>query len=75
MPTRKLRRLPREGTKDRAKLEAMRRRGGATQAELQDIDGNDGYGTYIHDCGRYAEFLGLECKVTGTGSRRCYELV
>jgi hypothetical protein len=38
----KLRRLPGNGTKDRAKLEAMRRAGGARQSELQDIDGNGG---------------------------------
>jgi hypothetical protein len=37
----KLGKLPREGTKDRAKLEAMRRLGsprGASQRELNDID-------------------------------------
>src|ERR1700722_19377548 len=44
---RRLRGLPAIGTKDRAKLEAMRGVGpppGATQAELQKIDGNGGRG-------------------------------
>lgn len=75
MPTHKMRQLPREGTKDRAKLEAMRRPRGAGQTELQDIDGNGGYGTYSRDCERYAEFLGLRCKVTGIGAGRRYELI
>ena len=66
---RTLRRLPADGTKDRAKLEAMRQPGGARQRELQDIDGNGGYGTYKNDGARYAIFLDLELKISGSGWR------
>lgn len=80
MPTRKLSNLPREGTKDRQKMDAMRRPGGATQIELQAIDaegipGSQGYGTYKNDCARYAEFLNLKCKIEGSGKTRRYSLV
>jgi hypothetical protein len=72
---RKLKRLPAEGTKDRAKLEAMRRPAGARQDELQEIDGNGGWGTYKNDCAVYAELLGAECKIWGSGASRRYRLV
>jgi hypothetical protein len=72
---RKLNRLPGEGTKDRAKLEAMRRPNGVTQRELQEIDGNDGWGTYKNDGARYAEFLRLKLQISGDGSSRRYRLV
>ncbi len=72
---RKLNRLPAQGTKDRAKLEAMRRSGGAWQVELQDIDGNGGWGTYKNDGKAYADFLGLELQISGSGSKRLYRLV
>jgi hypothetical protein len=72
---RKLSRLPAQGTKDRAKLEAMRRPCGAKQHELQDIDGNGGWGTYKNDGRRYAEFLGCELKISGNGPNRLYRLV
>jgi hypothetical protein len=70
----KLGKLPREGTKDRAKLEAMRRIGpphGATQLELQKIDGL-GWGTYKNDGARYAEILDGELKIWGSGPDRRY---
>ncbi|UFX48596.1 hypothetical protein HAP47_0018805 [Bradyrhizobium sp. 41S5] len=70
-----LKRLPAERTKDRAKLEAMRRPGGARQHELQEIDGNGGYGTYKNDGARYAAFLALELKISGSGTNRLYRLV
>jgi hypothetical protein len=70
-----MRRLPAIGTKDRAKLEAMRRPGGSRQSELQDIDGNGGYGTYKNDGARYASFLKLELKISGSGSNRLYQLI
>jgi hypothetical protein len=40
--------------------------------ELQDIDGNGGWGTYG---ARYADFLGLELKISGSGPNRLYRLV
>jgi hypothetical protein len=70
---RKLNRLPAEGTKDRAKLEAMLRT--ATQRELEDIDGNDGWGTYKNDLKRYADFLGGEPRIWGSGPGRRYRIV
>jgi hypothetical protein len=70
---RKLNRLPAEGTKDRAKLEAMLRT--ATQRELEDIDGNGGWGTYKNDGERYADFLGGELKIRDSGPRRRYRVV
>jgi hypothetical protein len=72
---RTLKRLPADGTKDRAKLEAMRRPGGARQLELQDIDGNGGYGTYKNDGARYATFLDLDLKISGSGDNRLYRLI
>ena len=54
-------RLPAEGTKDRKKLEAMlrlRSPRGVEKRELQEIDGNGGWGTYKNDGKRYADFLG-----------------
>ena len=73
----KLGKLPREGTKDRAKLEAMRRRGpphGATARELQDIDASKGkpWGTYNNDGKRYAEILGGELRIWGSGANMRY---
>jgi hypothetical protein len=68
-------RLPGDRTKDRAKLEAMRRLNGATQSELQEIDGNGGWGTYNNDGRAYADFLGLELKISGSGLSRRYRLV
>jgi hypothetical protein len=72
----KLGKLPREGTKDRAKLEAMRRLGsprGASQRELNDIDAyNYDWGTYKNDGARYAEMLGGELVVWGDGQNRRY---
>ena len=47
--TKTLNRLPAEGTKDRKKMEAMLRLGspcGVEKHELQEIDGNGGWGTY-----------------------------
>jgi hypothetical protein len=72
---REMKRLPALGTKDRAKLEAMRRCGGARKSELQLIDGNGGWGTYKNDGARYAKFLGLELKVSGSGPNELYRLV
>jgi hypothetical protein len=72
---RKMKSLPATGTKDRAKLEAMRRLGGARQSELQDIDGKGGWGTYKNDGARYANFLGVELKISGSGANRLYRLV
>jgi hypothetical protein len=72
---RRLRGLPAIGTKDRAKLEAMRGVGpppGATQAELQKIDGNGGWGTYKNDGAAYADFLGGKLRISGSGSARRY---
>ena len=68
-----LNRLPAEGTKDRAKLEAMRRV--ATQRELEDIDGNGGWGTYKNDLKRYADFLGGEPRIWGSGPSRRYRII
>jgi hypothetical protein len=72
---RRLNRLPALGTKDRAKLEAMTRLGppqGAEQRELEEIDGNGGYGTYKNDGARYAEFFGGELHTWGGGKSRRY---
>jgi hypothetical protein len=72
---RKLSRLPAPGTKDRAKLEAMLRQGpsrGARKYQLQEIDGNGGWGTYKNDGKRYADFLGGKLHVTGIGATECY---
>jgi hypothetical protein len=72
---RKMRRLPAEGTKDRTKLDAMIRRGpprGAEKRELQDIDGNGGWGTYKNDGKRYADFLGGTLRVWGEGQSERY---
>jgi hypothetical protein len=68
-----MRRLPAVGTKDRAKLEAMR--SGSRQSELQDIDGNGGYGTYKNDGMRYASLLKLKLEVSGSGPNRLYRLI
>jgi hypothetical protein len=68
-----LNRLPAEGTKDRAKLEAMRRI--ATQRELEAIDGNGGWGTYKNDLKRYVDFLGGEPRIWGSGPSRRYHIV
>jgi hypothetical protein len=67
---RQLNKLPAEGTKDRRKLEAMIRLGpprGAEKRELQDIEGNGGWGTYKNDGKRYAYFLGGTLHVWGGG--------
>ena len=72
---RKMKSLPATGTKDRAKLEAMHRPGGARQSELQEIDGEGGWGTYKNDGARYADFLGLELKISGSGANRLSRLV
>ncbi len=69
--------LPREGSKDRAKLEAMRRLGpphGATTRELQDIDDSKGkpWSTYKNDGARYAEILGGELRFWGSGPSMRY---
>ena len=53
----------------------MRRLNGATQSELQEIDGNGGWGTYKNDGRAYADFLGLELKISGSGLSRRYRLV
>ena len=45
---------------------------GATQAELEKIDGGGGYGTYIHDGQRYADRLNGTLIVRGTGKDRRY---
>src|ERR1700722_10450987 len=63
------------GAKDRAKLEAMRGVGrppGATQAELQKIDGNGGWGTYKNDGAAYADFSGGKLRIFGSASARRY---
>jgi hypothetical protein len=75
MIVRELNKLPADGTKDRAKLEAMRRPNGAAQNELEEIDGNGGWGTYKNDGRAYADLLGLELKISGSGSTRRYRLV
>jgi hypothetical protein len=69
--------LPREGTKDRAKLDAMARRGlpcGASLRELQDIDDSKGkpWGTYKNDGARYAEMLGGTLRIWGSGPSTRY---
>jgi hypothetical protein len=72
---RKMRRLPAQGTKDRMKLDAMIRVGpprGAEKHELQDIDGNGGWGTYKNDGQRYADFLGGRLRVWGEGKSERY---
>lgn len=72
---RKLKRLPAQGTKDRAKLDAMLRVGpphGAEKSQLQAIDGNGGWGTYKNDGKRYADFLGGKLHVTGSGPTERY---
>jgi hypothetical protein len=72
---RTMRRLPAEGTKDRMKLEAMIRSGpprGATKHELQNIDGNGGWGTYKNDGKRYAVFLAGTLRVWGEGQNERY---
>jgi hypothetical protein len=72
---RKLNRLPKTGTKRLAKLEAMirlRPQQGAEQHELQEIDGNGGYGTYKNDGAEYAEFLGGKFHIWGKGPSRRY---
>jgi len=71
----KLNSMPGVGTKRRAKLEAMNRPGGAETWELQQIDGNGGYGTYKNDCKQFAGLLGKRPEITGKGLHRRYELV
>jgi hypothetical protein len=72
---REMKSLPAVGTKDRTKLEAMRRPGGARKSELQDIDGNGGWGTYKNDGARYAKFLELELRISGSGANELYRLL
>jgi hypothetical protein len=75
MPDAKLQRFPRNGTKDFAKLKAMVRLGpppGASIQELQEIDGNGGWGTYKNDERRYAEFLRGRPHVIGSGASKRY---
>jgi hypothetical protein len=72
---RKMSKLPKLGTKDRAKLEAMIRLGppqGAEHRELEGIDENGGWGTYKNDGARYAEFFGGELHIWGGGQSRRY---
>jgi hypothetical protein len=67
--------LPAEGTKDRKKLEAMLRLGspyGVEKRELQEIDGNGGWGTYKNDGKRYADFLGGTLHRWGSGQSERY---
>ena len=67
--------LPAEDTKDRKKLLAMLRLGspyGAEKCELQEIDGNGGWGTYRNDGKRYADFLGGMLRIWGSGQRERY---
>jgi hypothetical protein len=70
-----LNRLPAGGTKDRKKLEAMIRLGrprGAEKRELQEIDGNGGWGTYKNDATAYADLLGGTLRVWGGGQSERY---
>ena len=72
---RSLNRLPAEGTKDRKKMEAMLRLGsprGVEKRELQEIDGNGGWGTYKNDGKRYADFLGGKLHIWGEGKSERY---
>jgi hypothetical protein len=72
---RTMNRLPANGTKDRAKLEAMIRLGplkGAETRELQAIDGNGGWGTYKNDGHRYAVFLKGKLHISGEGASKRY---
>jgi hypothetical protein len=73
--TKTLNGLPADGTKDRKKLEAMVRLGpphGAETRELQQIDGNGGWGTYKNDGKRYADFLGGTLHIWGEGKSKRY---
>jgi hypothetical protein len=73
--TKTLNQLPAEGTKDRKKLEATLRLGpphGAETRELQEIDGNGGWGTYKNDGKRYADFLGGTLHIWGEGKSKRY---
>jgi hypothetical protein len=67
--------LPAEGTKDRKKLLAMLRLRspyGAEKRELQEIDGNGGWGTYKNDGKRYADFLGGTLRIWRSGQSERY---
>ncbi|WP_298107438.1 hypothetical protein [Bradyrhizobium sp.] len=72
---RKLNIIPKIGTKRRAKLDAMIRlhpQKGAEQCELEEIDGNGGWGTYKNDGAEYADFLGGKLHIWGEGKSRRY---
>jgi hypothetical protein len=67
--------IPKIGTKRRAKLDAMIRlqpQKGAQQRELEEIDGNGGWGTYKNDGEEYAHFLRGKLHIWGGGKSRRY---